>query len=291
MTVLCFDIGGTNIKYGVIENYTILEKGLFPTEYKKGQQDLKERILKKANEMKAKYPTIKGVGVSCAGSINYDLGKMLTPPESIQEFRDLDFASLFKDGLGLDSVADNDVNTFAACECLMGAGKKYKNYIVCTVGTGIGGAIVINNEIFRGKDYNAGEIGRQLIEGKKWESLASMTALIREAKAHGLNVTEGKEVFDLYDAKDKVACEVVEEFYDNLGRGVANLVYIFNPDAFVVGGGISARPNFGEEINAHANKFLVKEFQNLVDVIPAAYRNDGGILGAYCNFVKRFGEK
>ena len=291
MKLLCFDIGGTNIKYGVIEHGVILEKSKFPTNYKRGHKDVTDRLIATAKKVQKKYPDIEGVGISCAGSINFDEGRMITPPDAIQEFGEWDFEKLFMDELGLRIVADNDVNSFAACECKMGAGSKYKTYLVMTVGTGIGGAIVVNNKIWRGNNYNAGEIGRMLVDGVHWEKMASMTALIKSAKLRGLDIEEGKDVFDLYDQGDKVAQLVVGEFYRNLGKGIANLVYIFNPEAVIIGGAISARDDFGFEINRYADYYLVEGFQSTLDIIPAHFKNDGGILGAYCNFVDRYGKE
>jgi predicted NBD/HSP70 family sugar kinase len=130
-----------------------------------------------------------------------------------------------------------------------------------------------------------------LVDGTRWEKMASMTALLKSAKLRGLDVKDGKEVFDLYDAGDPVAHLVISEFYHNLGKGIANLVYIFNPEAIIIGGGISARENFGKEINAYADYYLVEGFQDTLDIIPAVYKNDGGMLGAYCNFVNRYGKE
>ena len=290
MQVLCFDIGGTNIKYGVVEDGKIIFKSSFPTLFKKGNKDVTDRLIEHAKEVKKEYPNIKGVGISCAGSINFDKGVMITPPFAIPEFGDWNFKEVFKKELDLDIVADNDVNSFAACECKMGAGKKYQTYIVMTVGTGIGGAIVVNNKVWRGHNYNAGEIGRMLINGIRWEDMASITALIKAARLRGLDVNEGKEVFELYDQGNTVAGIVVSEFYQNLGRGIANLVYIFNPEAIIIGGGISSREGFGKEINAYSDYFLVEGFKSTLDIIPATYKNDGGMLGAYCNFIDKYGE-
>ena len=129
MKLLCFDIGGTNIKYGVIQDGVILEKSKFPTNYKRGHKDVTDRLIATAKKVQKKYPDIEGVGISCAGSINFDEGRMITPPDAIQEFGEWDFEKLFMDELGLRIVADNDVNSFAACECKMGAGSKYKTYL------------------------------------------------------------------------------------------------------------------------------------------------------------------
>jgi predicted NBD/HSP70 family sugar kinase len=263
---------------------------MFPTNYKRGHTELTDRLIQTAKKVLKKHPDIEGVGISCAGSINFEKGEMITPPDAIPQFGEWNFTKLFEEELGLKIVADNDVNSFAACECNMGAGKKYKTYIVMTVGTGIGGAIVVNNKLWRGKDYNAGEIGRMLVDGVHWEKMASITALIKSAKLRELDIEEGKDVFDLYDQGDRVAQLVVGEFYRNLGKGIANLVYIFNPEAIIIGGGVSAREGFGNEINAYADYYLVDGFQDTVDIIPAQFKNDGGILGAYCNFIDRYGK-
>ena len=291
MKVLCYDIGGTNIKYAIVKDGKILEKAMFATNYKRGHKDVTDRLLATAKKVQKKHTDLDGIAISCAGSINFDEGVMITPPEAIPQFGDWNFSKLFKDELGLDIVADNDVNSFAACECKMGAGSKYKTYLVMTVGTGIGGAIVVNNTIWRGNNYNAGEIGRMLIDCVRWERIASMSALLKSAKLRGLNVESGKDVFDLYDAGDPIAHIVVSEFYQNLGKGIANLVYIFNPEAIIIGGGISARPSFGREVNAYADYYLVEGFQDTLDIIPAHFQNDGGVLGAYCNFVDRYGKE
>ena len=285
MKVLCFDIGGTNIKYGVIEDGNILEKSMFPTNYKRGHKDVTDRLIATAKKVQKKHPDIEGVGISCAGSINFDKGCMITPPDAIQEFGEWDFEKLFMEELGLRIVADNDVNSFAACECKMGAGSKYKTYLVMTVGTGIGGAIVINGEMWRGLNFQAAEFGRMLIEGGKYEAQAATSSLVRSARIAGLTVGNGLDVFALYDEKNPIAVKVVTEFYRKLALGIANLVYIFNPEAIVIGGGISNRKTFSSELKKELKKIMVPAFYDTVKLYNAAYANDGGIMGAYYNFL------
>lgn len=287
MKVICFDIGGTSVKYGVVEDGVILFKDSFNTHLAGGNSLITERLLTKTKEIKEIYDDIQGVGISCCGSIDFDKGLVITAPYAIPEFSGWNFTKIFEEKLGLKCIADNDVNSFAQCECKMGSGTKYKTFLVMTVGTGIGGAIVVNNQIWRGNNYNAGEIGRMFVDGAQWERIASMSALVKNAKLRGLDVSGGQEVFDLYDQGDVTAQIVVSEFYHNLGKGIANLVYIFNPEAVIIGGGISSRPNFGREVNAYADYYLVEGFQDTIDIVPATYKNDGGILGAYCNFVER----
>ncbi len=284
MRVLCFDIGGTKIKYGVIENEQFLEDGLFDTNAKMGKVELSKKLLDMAKRYNEKYH-LDGVGISCAGSVNFEKAYISIAPDALPEFSDWDFRELFKE-IGLDCVADNDVNSFAKAECVRGAAIEYDHFIVITIGTGIGGAIVINDEVWRGKNYNAGEVGRMLIGNAKWESVASTSALIKDAKRAGLDVENGIDLFKLYDASDEIATAVVHHFYDLLGTGLANLVYIYNPEAIVIGGGISKRESLVPSIEKYMNAHLSYGFRNTAKVIPAKFHNLGGMMGAYFNFVE-----
>ena len=285
MRVLCFDIGGTNVKYGVIENEQFLEKGLFDTDAHLGKEHMNNKLVGIAKEMKEKYG-IEGVGISCAGSVDFENACITIAPDALPDFTEWDFRKLFKESVGLDCVADNDVNSFAKAECVNGAGKNYDNFIVITVGTGIGGAIVMNNEIWRGKNYNAGEVGRMLIGNARWETVASTSALIKEANRAGLNVKNGIELFELYDKKEELAIAVVNRFYDLLGIGLSTLVYIYNPEAIIIGGGISKRENFTLRVERYMNSHLPTGFRDTAKVLTASYRNDGGMMGAYYNFIE-----
>lgn len=285
MKVLCFDIGGTNIKFGVIENEEFLEKGLFDTDAHLGKEAITDRLVNIAKEMKDKYQ-IEGIGISCAGSVDFERAYISIAPDALPTFSDWNFRKIFKESVGLDCIADNDVNSFAKAECVNGAAKDFDHFIVLTVGTGIGGAVVMNDQIWRGKNYNAGEVGRILIGNARWEKVASTSALIKEARRAGLDVENGIELFQLYDNKDEIAIAVVNRFYDLLGVGMANLVYMFNPEAIVIGGGISKRDSFISSVEKYMNSHLPYGFRNTAKVVRATYRNDGGMLGAYYNFVE-----
>lgn len=286
MRALCFDIGGTFIKYGVLDNGNILKKGSFPTDYKLGNEDITNRIINVSKGLIEEFPGITGVGVSCAGSIDFENGIMVTPPTDIPEFGGWNFKKIFWDNFGLKCAADNDVNTFAKAECSAGSGKNYSNYVVMTIGTGIGGAIVNNNDIWRGRNYNAGEVGRMIFNESRYEQLGSMTALLNIARRNNLIVKDGKEFFDLVDSKNEVAMSVAHEWYTNIARGIANLVYILNPEAIIIGGGVSARPDFFDQLIKYSNDILAEGFKNTVNIKSAKFQNDGGIIGAYYNIVE-----
>ena len=128
MRVLCFDIGGTNVKYGVIDNEKFLEKGLFDTNADLGKEYLTNILVDMAQKMKEKYQ-IDGIGISCAGSVNFEKAYIEIAPDALPSFSDWDFRKIFKERVGLDCIADNDVNSFAKAECVNGAAKDFDHFI------------------------------------------------------------------------------------------------------------------------------------------------------------------
>lgn len=284
MKILCYDMGGTDLKYGVIENNNLLFSSKTPTKCYSTPEELKEQYIYLTKEILQKFPDIQGVAISTAGSVDYIRGVIVAAPEAIPVFQDFDFKTLFKENFNLDCFVDNDVNSFAAAE--LNEDNPYHNFIVMTVGTGIGGAIIVNDTLWRGANFNAGEIGRMLINGISYEKQASMSALLRNAKAKGLDIKNGLELFNLYDNKDELALEVVNDFYQKLATGLANIIYMFNPEAIFIGGGISQRKTFIEELEEHLNPQLEWEFRNITKIKIASHQNDGGMYGAYRNYLK-----
>ena len=229
MRVLCFDIGGTNVKYGVIENEQFIEKGLFDTEAQLGKEVLDGKLVKIAKEMKEKYQ-IEGIGISCAGSVNFEKAYISIAPDALPTFSDWDFRKLFIENVGLDCIADNDVNSFAKAECVKGAAEDYDHFIVITIGTGIGGAIVMNDEIWRGKNYNAGEVGRVLIGNAKWESVASTSALIKD-DAKGSVILTATKTIKVADGFDHTTKPADGEFTFDLKDAAGNVLDTAKNDA------------------------------------------------------------
>ena len=282
MKILCFDIGCTDIKYGVIEDGSIIMKNKTTNDITQGLNCFVNNLNNITNSILQEFE-ISYVGVSCAGSINLETGQIIVPPDHALFMDGFNFKDFFKTQFMLDCYADNDVNCFGLAEGKLGKGRNYENFLMITVGTGIGGAITFNKELIRGRDYNAGEFGRMLIQDAlKFEDLASTSALVRSAKKCGLEVKNGEDVFQLYDSNNELAKKVVHDFYHNLAIGVANLVFAFNPESLIIGGGITNRNTFILELNKELRNILHPKFYDTVKIECSDFKNDGGILGAYC---------
>ncbi|HOI46628.1 MAG TPA: ROK family protein [Bacilli bacterium] len=289
MYVIVFDIGGTDIKYGVMDQRTdkLVYKNKIPTEIHLGRGAFLDKLATIAKDLKKKYKA-EGVGISCAGSVDSNQAKIVTAPESIPEFQDINFRQWMKEQVKLPCSAENDVNCFGLAEGKWGNAVGLKNYLTMTVGTGIGGAVVIDGNLIRGQEFNAGEFGRMYIDEKKFESLASVTALINYAKELGLeDIRSGLDVFNLFDKGNKLAVQAVYAFYHNLAKGVANLIYIFNPERILIGGGVSTRGKFLDELSAHLRLVLSNRFIPTARIATTKLGNDSGMYGAYIHFMNQ----
>ncbi|VEU82187.1 ROK family protein [Acholeplasma hippikon] len=281
---LTFDIGGTEIKYGVInENYEIIFKDKFPSQGATSGKLVLDDILFKVSELKGYEP--QGIAISSAGVINSDTGEVLSATDAIKGYIGMNIVDYIGKETGLNVSVINDVNAMALCESTLGVAKDSKVTVCMTVGTGIGGAIVLNNQIFQGVGYNAGEFGLMKIGDHKYESLAATSALVKQAQElFGNQIQNGIDVFKLYDEKNPLAVNLVNRFYDHLSVGIANLAYALNPDLFVIGGGITARDSFVEELNVYVQDKLTKHLKRYTKVAAAQFRNDAGMIGAFVHF-------
>jgi len=186
------------------------------------------------------------------------------------------------DNFTLNCSVENDVNCFALAETI----NNKDSFLTITIGTGIGGAIIINNCIYHGINNSAGEFGQMIIENKKWEDLASMKNLVESAKELNLEIEDGVQLFSLYDNKDETAIKIIDEFYHYLAVGICNLAYIFNPNKIIIGGGITQRGKFIEELSSKIYTLKDDTYFGSTVIESSKYLNDGGLIGALVHHLK-----
>ena len=284
MYYLCFDVGGTITKCAVVTpNYEIVAKSSFPTEISRGGNDLLARMIKKIKETEKYYP-LSGVAVSSPGIVDCETGTVVFANERGNEFRGVNYRKAIREEAGLNCWADNDANCFAWAETL----HSDCDFLVVTVGTGIGGAIVFDGEVYRGANNSAGAFGQMRItDAAKWEEVASTKSLVEEARKYYPGITDGEDIFARYDRKEEKAIMVVERFYRYLATGLVNLAYIFNPRKILIGGGVTNRAAFQGELLAAVRKIAHPDYFGKTAIEISRYRNDGGAVGALVHYLKR----
>ena len=280
MNILAIDIGGTMIKYGLVSSDgKILSTNKIKTEASKGLNNILNKIDNIFKGYKENNPV--GIAVSGTGQINGMIGKVIGGNPIIPNWIGTNLVKILEEKYNLPIVLENDVNCVALGEKWIGAGKDLSNFICLTIGTGIGGGIILNNQLFRGENFVAGEFGHTLIKKGEFEQFASTTALIRLVKEKTGKILNGKEIFDLEKKEIVEYQEVISEWIENLTDGLSSIVYCFNPANIILGGGVIEQ---GEPlINRIKNSLFKKiglQFKEKLNIIQAKLGNNAGMIGA-----------
>lgn len=305
------DLGGTGIKVGLLDDaYNIIERADAPTHRERTSEEiLKDMAMLCKKVMSQKGITEKevhSIGVGCPGIASPKEGKILF--SSNLNFKDVNVKDEIKKYIDLDVFVENDANAAALGEVVCGAAKGYTNVVVVTLGTGVGGGIIINGKIYAGSYFGGAEIGHQVIQFENgvacgcgrsgcWEQYASATALIRQAKEaatkkpnslliqmakdNDIEKINAKVVFDAAEAGDVVAEAVLKQYYKYVGAGISNINNILEPEVVVIGGGMSAqKEKLTDPILAYCKTQMYGGLDLRTQIKPAILGNDAGIIGA-----------
>ncbi len=311
MNYVGIDLGGTNIAAGVLnEELQIIKKGSVPTgnqrHYTKIIKDMAQLVLSLLKETNLSVKDLGYIGIGSPGICDRGAGVLLYTNNIL--FKDVPMRSEMQKYIPLPVYIENDANCAALAESKAGAARDVSDSITVTLGTGIGGGIILNNSIFTGFNGMAGEIGHIVIrqEGEYctcgrygcWEAYASATALIRQtrkaAEKHpesiinrlvggNLDGINAKTAFDAMREGDPVGIGVVDRYISYLNEGLANMINIFQPEKVVIGGGISKE---GETLLKPLREKIRKTTYYGEGKIPhtrivkAGLGNDAGIVGA-----------
>lgn len=309
MIYVGIDLGGTNIAAGVVdENGKLVAKKSVPT----GADRPAEAILKDmamvaiavVEENGYSMDDVVSVGIGSPGSVNKEKGELVYANNL--PFSKTPMRAELQKYINKPIYIDNDANCAAWAEAMAGATKGVEDSIAITLGTGVGGGIVVNGKLYSGFNFVGGELGHTVIAvdgepcscGRKgcWEAYASATALIRQTKA-AAEADKDSKMWDYYkkDGKfsgrtafnaardgDKTAQSVVDNYVKYVGCGVADMINIFQPEVLVIGGGVA---NEGEALlqpirDYVATQVYSREGIGKTRIERAFLGNDAGIIGA-----------
>ena len=276
-----FDVGGTHIKHGVIdENGNEIVSDEYDTP--DNEEAFKARW-KKVVEAYRKAHEIVAIGVSFPGHINHHTGQA-AKAGALDYLDGENLCALFGELTDLPVTAENDANCAALGERWQGAGKDYENFVCMTIGTGIGGGIVMEGDLYRGSHYRAGEFGVLPVgsNGEPMHEVASASGLMK-ACSRALQLSEdemphGEELFKRMES-DVHLREAIEEWAHFLARGVYSVISMFDPQAVLIGGGISEQEKIYRLLDKYLERF--EEWDALkVPIRPCELGNQAGRLGA-----------
>lgn len=296
MKIIGIDIGGTTIKADLYDDFGTSLNQFKEIEtiidYDLGTNQILNQVCDLIGEYILNY-SIDGVGISTAGVVNANTGEIIYAGYTIPGYIGVNFTSEIEKRFGLSTFVENDVNCAALGELWKGQAQDKKNVVMVTIGTGIGGSIIVNGQIVNGFNYTAGEVGYIPVGNSDWQSKASTTALIHLYQKKSLKTNQtGRTFFTDLSSGDKVAKETFEIFVENLTKGLLTISYLLNPEILILGGGIlDSKDILLPEIqsslakNAMDNRFLPK------NVVAATLGNEAGRIGAVKNFLDRISNK
>ncbi len=308
--VIAIDLGGTNIKGAVIKNFqNIINRITIPTRTYKNRRALISgisglilRLIKEAGIEKKK---ILGVGVGAPGLIDYNRG-IIFDITNIKGFKNVPFKKLIEERTALKTFLDNDVNVMTLGELYYGAGRGASNMVCITLGTGVGGGIVINGKIYRGSSMSAGEIGHMPLSekgpecncggsgcmerfvGNKYIIRLALNKLKAGRKSLISAMAGGKaelvtpEIISAAARKgDRLAKEIWHEIGGHLGVTISGVINFLNPEKIVIGGGVAGAGRFlfgplRETVKRRAMRVPAK----CVKIVRAELGQDAGLIGA-----------
>ena len=307
---LGIDLGGTNIAAGVVdENFKIVGSGKVKTGAGRSAQEIVKDMAQAARiavkNAGLELSDIYSLGIGSPGSVVPSKG--VVAYTNNLNFKNVPICAMIKELLGIDAYIENDANAAAYGELLAGAGKGCKDLVAITLGTGVGGGVIIDGKIFSGSNNAGTELGHTVIcvdgihcscgRDGCWEAYASATALIRQTKDEmsrcpdsvmwelvngDLDNVSGITAFDAMRKGDAAGQRVVDKYLRYVAIGITNMINIFQPDVLCIGGGVSKE---GDTIIKPITDFVVRErysknIEKQTVIKTAALGNDAGIIGA-----------
>lgn len=298
---LGIDIGGTNIKAALLSEDGSVESFLSSSWSGGAASEATAVVAGLFSELTGHgvEGDVVSCGAGCAGLVDSANGVVLLSP-NLPEWSDVGLRQILTEALGLPTVVENDANAAAYAEYRVGAARGCRNAVLITLGTGVGGGLILDGRLYRGGGF-AGEIGHTTVErggelcacgnAGCLEGLVSARAIVRSARRLldegrssllcGGDALTARAVSDAANAGDPVATEVLREAGRALGVGLANLTMILAPDVFVIGGGVAAAgdPLLGPAAEEMERRAYCRG-TSLPRIAPAELGETAGVVGA-----------
>lgn len=301
------DLGGTNIKFGIAnEKGKISKKIVLPTKAEKGPESVISQILKGINSILDKSKDeIKGIGIGAPGTVISAKGTVEHPP-NFPDWGKVHLGKIVSKKTNLSVQVENDANAAAIGELIYGAGKKLNDFLMVTLGTGVGGGIIFNKQLYRGSHGAAGEIGhisinhngrkckcgsrgcvetyignKYLISNVKKQLLRHRDSLIYKMIEGNNSLLSPKLISEAAEQHDDFAISIIVNAGQSLGYGISSVINVLDITNVIIGGGVAG---FGEilfrSIESTIQRRVMKPFRDKIKILPAGLKNEAGIKGA-----------
>jgi glucokinase len=315
---ISIDLGGTNLKGGIVsKNGTITHYSRSSSEIDRGPKTIMKNLIGAIgtllNSSRSENKEVEGIGVATPGIIDPVFGGLTGGAENLPGWKNTPFMHIIHKEFGIPVFAHNDVTATVLAEYRYGAGKGMKNIVLASFGTGIGGGIIIEGNLYGGAAGYAGEIGHLVtsFDGEKcgcgvngcWEAYASLGGIVRTVRTFLANLEHNKDrlkncsifttIRDIDDADiprilfeaarngDPCALELIDKIGKYTAVGIGSLINILNPELFIIGGGIAeAGDIYLDAIKKHLPDWTLKDSLESVEIVRAKLGYTAGLIGA-----------
>ena len=297
--ILAVDIGGTAAKMGLLEeNGEILARTEVSVSFDNYRTPVLDTVVRAAEAfLDARQAVIAGIGVSATGQVDTGLGRVVGTNGKIPHYEGAQIKEVMEERFSVPVWVLNDANAAALGECFLGAGRGFRDVLMVTLGTGVGGGLVLDGQVYGGSRGLAGELGHFSLYqdgipcacGKRgcFECYASARALVQRAGAEN-----GRMLFDRIRDGDRDARAALDGWLDDVAAGLTGLIHIFNPALVLIGGGVSAQEELLiDPLRKRVLAGVMPRFAENLSLRRAVLGNDAGMIGALRFWLDREGEK
>lgn len=285
MSILAFDIGGSSVKMGLWHEGELTHKESFPLP--SNWSEMKSKFVQIFNRLD--QFDITGVALSAPGIVDEDRGE-IRGVSAVPYIHEFPIIKELEELFGCPISMENDANCAALAEAWLGAAKDAEHCLFFVIGSGIGGAIIINNQLFKGKNLFGGEFGYMFLNDSA--SLSELGSSVKAVQTYtrlsGKTIT-GEELFELAEHGDLLAIEITNRFFRAIALGIYNLLVSFDPGLVVLGGGVSENPLLIEKVKNQLDQILLERGVTAMEyeMERCHFRNDANLIGAVYNHLQK----
>ena len=288
--ILCIDIGGTFIKYAGYdrEGKQLTKEDKIPTGVTENENHILSGVKEIVTTKKSEY-NLTGVAISSAGIINSTTGEVVYSGYTIPHYTGTQIKAEVEREFNIPCTVINDVNAALLGEYWLGAGVGFDTLVCLTIGTGVGGAVMIDGELVEGKSSTAGELGYMLVNGvDRLQDIASTRSLVERVRERTQDASiSSYDIIKRANAGDHLYVEEIDKMVSALGQAIININYLISPECIILGGGIMDEFDFfRERLNRYITKYTIDPLFNSSQLVAAQNGNNAGMLVALYHFNK-----
>lgn len=272
---IAIDVGGTTIKWALYDGFEKLESSSGKTNPQlNGEEMLSTVLFNPISEIVSKHK-IDGIAVSTAGVVDINSGTVIKCGQTLPNYKNTNIKKLLEEKFKIEVSVENDSNCNALGE-LQNIDEKHKNILVLTLGTGVGGCLLLNRNVYRGQNFQAGEVGQMKLDNKLVDFIFSTNGLVNFVNSNGYNFENGLSLFESCETNEVVA-QLVKNHINKFVEFIKNLDWILDFDLVVIGGGISKSKFFTDELKRQA-------LEQQLNIVESKQGNDANFIGALIHF-------